>query len=126
MQEKQKISNVERARIEVENACDGKYLPTATQLRKIFSHINKIKNNMEVSLLNDSSEVYAKKLYENLQYFKVQLIYQMGRDAKVKNFIENTQILKKLDGIKGSNGFSSYCRYMEAIIAYQKYYGKEK
>ncbi|MGI6349129.1 MAG: type III-A CRISPR-associated protein Csm2 [Eubacteriaceae bacterium] len=106
-------------------------LPTTTQLRKIFAHINKIQNKAEFVFRNTEGEGLPTEIANELQYLKIQAVYQMARDRdrdrdqKVKKFFEKIGLTDRIDNIKTKTEFHEFCKYMEAIIAYQRYYGKK-
>lgn len=51
-------------------------------------------------------------------------MYECGREALVKNFVEEADILPILKEINGSKkNYILFSRYMEALIAFHKYYG---
>jgi len=44
----------------------------------------------------------------------------------VKKFVEKAGILKILKSINGNKeNFLTFCRYMEALVAFRKYHGKK-
>ena len=132
------------------------YLPSTSQLRKIFAHINKIKNKAESAFSKDDSNEIPNEIVAELQYLKIQIAYQMGRskpkylsknikeDEKLFYFFDKPiiewsaknkegiiqkkeyKILNWIDMISTKEAFNMFCRYMEAIIAYQKFYGIDK
>ena len=54
----------------------------------------------------------------------MKLIYQSGREPKVKYFIEKAEIMKEIEAIQGSKKrFLEFSNYMEALVAYHKFYG---
>lgn len=93
---------------------------TTSQIRNILSMLNQIYNDVITTM----DTVLSEDVQSQLQYFKVKLIYTAGRDTNVKAFIEESQIDLCLDDI-GDNRekFILYCRYMEALVAYHKFYG---
>ncbi len=48
---------------------------------------------------------------------------QAGREIAVKDLIEKAQILEALKEIKDRETLQRFCRYMEALVAYFKFYG---
>lgn len=65
-----------------------------------------------------------------LSYLKVKLVYQSGRNAAVKRFVEVSDLLGTLDKVneyyekpEEKDRIILFCRYMEALVAYFKYYG---
>lgn len=101
-------------------------LPTTTQLRKIFAHINKIQNKAEFVFRDTEGEGLPTEIANELQYLKIQIVYQMAREFKVKGFFEKIRLTDRIDNIKTKTEFHEFCKYMEAIIAYQKFYGRER
>ena len=46
-----------------------------------------------------------------------------GRETAVKDLVEKAQILEALKEIKDRETLQRFCRYMEALVAYFKFYG---
>ncbi|MCD7830423.1 MAG: type III-A CRISPR-associated protein Csm2 [Clostridiales bacterium] len=55
---------------------------------------------------------------------RIRMLYEAGREPKVKNFIETAELLSYLKDI-GDNRVKmlNYYHYLEALVAYHKYYG---
>ena len=114
----QKDSYVERAEKVIQKLAGN--LPTTTQIRNILSMLNQIYNDVLVS----TEATLSEEVQSQLRYLKVKLIYAAGRDQKVKAFITESQIEQHLDKIGSSReAFILYSRYMEALVAYHKFYG---
>ena len=47
----------------------------------------------------------------------------LGREIAVKDLVEKAQILEALKEIKDRETLQRFCRYMEALVAYFKFYG---
>ena len=63
-------------------------------------------------------------LAAEVKYLKVKLAYQCGRHKEVANFEREAGLLKEISGIgKDFNKYMSFARYVEALVAYHKYYG---
>ena len=68
---------------------------------------------------------------DKLAYLKVKLIYQSGRYPVVKRFVEVSKLIQALDRLEvkyyqqpeEKAMIILFCRYMEALVAYFKYYG---
>lgn len=91
---------------------------TMSQLRNLSSLTSNIYDEVQN---NDVSQVSDK-----LAYLRVQFVYQSGRNAAVKKMVELADILGILKTIQAKNDRSliiRFCRYMEALVAYFKYYG---
>ena len=61
--------------------------------------------------------------FSDLQYIKVKMAYESGRDSVVKDFISETRLMTLLDQIHSYDQFMLYCRYAESLVAYFKFYG---
>ena len=90
------------------------------------------------NILGSTSEIYdmvrsqgPEAVRDKLAYLKVKLIYQSGRNAAVKRFVEVSKLIQALDLLEEKYYQKSeekdkiilFCRYMEALVAYFKYYG---
>lgn len=59
----------------------------------------------------------------DLQYIKVKMAYEAGRETTVKEFLKSTALMNALDNVKTYDQFILYCRYAESLVAYFKFYG---
>lgn len=65
-------------------------------------------------------------LKSRIEYLRVRFMYECGREQLVKNFVMEANILPILKEIGGSKkNYILFSRYMEALIAFHKYYGGE-
>lgn len=93
---------------------------TTTKLRKILTMINDI-YNVEASR---SDRELTKESQEALQIARVRIAYECGRDGSVKAFVKDTLLLNYIKGIKKSRkAFMDFAHYMEALVAFHRYYG---
>lgn len=96
---------------------NSKGVITTTKLRSILSLNSEIYN-----MVNRGSETLSEEVEAKLQYLKVKIIYEMGREESVKTFCENahlTDCINDIDGTKTS--YILFARYLEALVAYRKY-----
>lgn len=92
---------------------------TTTQLRNILSMLNEIYNDV---MLNPN-DTLSEEIKNRLQYLKIKLIYAAGRNKDVKTFMIESQIDQHLDYIDNSREkFILYSHYMEALVAYHRFY----
>lgn len=99
---------------------------TTSQLRKFLAGVNGLHNKVEIWELENNSEDdrLPVEIEDELDSLKVKLIYQSGREPKVKYFIEKAEIMKEIEAIQGSKKrFLEFSNYMEALVAYHKFYG---
>lgn len=87
--------------------------------------MSKIRNLLSLtSTLFDESKVreYA-ELKDKIAYLRVQFIYQSGREESVMDMVQKGEILSILKEINDRDSLQRFCRYMEALVAYFKFYG---
>lgn len=93
---------------------------TTSQIRKILSLITEIlsvENLRHEDILLDES-------YQKLQMARVRIAYDAGRDSKVKAFVEKSELLPFIKNIgKNRAEFIRFSRYMEALVAWHRFYG---
>ena len=74
-----------------------------------------------------SKEELADELNGRIEYLRIRFVYECGRDdskRKVRNFVEKSEVLEILKEIKKSKkNYLLFSRYMEALVAFHKYYG---
>ena len=91
-------------------------LLTTSKLRRIYSFI-----------MNLYTQINAPEDFENrigdLQYLKVKMAYEAGREQSVRDFLDATQLMNAIDSIKTYDQFMLYCRYAESLVAFFKFYG---
>lgn len=98
-------------------------LPTTSQIRNILAMTSDIYNEV----LNVTDETLPDKLVGQIEYLRIRVVYEYGRDVKdgaVQNFIKYAELLEILEEIKSSRAnFILFNRYMEALVAFHKFYG---
>ncbi len=97
-------------------------LLTTSKIRSLLSLSSDIYNE----LLNQQGDNLSEDMLGRIAYLKVRFIYEAGRDkdGHVKDFVEKANILKIVDQIGNSKkNYILFNRYMEALVAYHKFYG---
>lgn len=99
---------------------------TTTKIRGLLSGMSDIYNDV----VRVEGEELPQDIVDRIQYLKVQFVYEYGRDDKkdgsVRRFINESKILNKIDQIGTSKKkFIEMERYMEALVAYHRFYGGE-
>ena len=93
---------------------------TTSKLRNLLSMTSDIYNQV----LTYSSEKLNEELVGRIEYLRVRFMYEGGRDGEVKKFVERAEILEILKEIgQSKKNYLLFSRYMEALIAFHKYYG---
>ena len=94
-------------------------LLTVSQIRNLLAMSADILNEV----LEYPEENLSEELLDRVSYLTVRFYYEAGRDEKVKSFIETAKLLPFLKGIKTRKQYIQYYQYMEALVAFHKYYG---
>ena len=107
---------------------------TTTKIRGLLSGMSDIYNDV----VRVEGEELPQDIVDRIQYLKVQFVYEYGRykndkkgskdkkDGPVGRFIKEAKILDKIDQIGTSKKkFIEMERYMEALVAYHRFYGGE-
>ncbi len=75
---------------------------------------------------DESEENLSRQCISELRRMRVRIIYDMGRDTKVMNFIKNKNIIAYMNMLETSNksrkDFKLFCDYFEALVAFHRYY----
>ena len=96
-----------------------------TKKIRFFLTTSKIRNLLSLtSTLFDESKVRDyEALADKIAYLRVQFVYQSGRETAVKDLVKKAEILDILKEINNKESLQRFCRYMEALVAYFKFYG---
>lgn len=93
---------------------------TRTKLRNLYSltmciYDRELRRSEAQLLPEDQSK---------LTMMEMRVLYEYGRDDAVKVFVEKTQILGYLKGVKDSRqAYLNFAHYMEALVAYHRFLG---
>lgn len=95
-------------------------LLTTSKIRNLLSMISSLYDEVRRS----TSEKLSAEAMSQIQYIRLHFAYEAGRDPKVKEFVNEADILAHIKDIGDNKGqFMVFCRYMEALVAYHRYYG---
>lgn len=89
---------------------------TTSKLRGIYGLVMNV-----YTKINEPSD-FARHV-SDLQYLKVKMAYEAGREDSVKNFLNKTYLRDLISYVKTYEQFLLYCRYAESLVAYFKFYG---
>lgn len=86
---------------------------------------SKIRNllNLTSTLFDESKVREYKDLADKIAYLRVQFVYQSGRETSVKDLVKKAEILDILKEINNKESLQRFCRYMDALVAYFRFYG---
>lgn len=62
-----------------------------------------------------------------IEYLRVRFIYEAGREPKVKELVEESKLLDVIRSIgRSKKNYILFSRYMEALVAFRKFYGRDE
>lgn len=98
---------------------------TTSQIRKFLTAVNLVRNKVDFYMVqNKGAQELSPELTAEVKFLKINLLYQAGRYTDVKKFVEKGEFERIIDGIgKNIKEFQKFCRYVEALVAYHKYFG---
>lgn len=109
-------------------------LPSTSSIRNILALIN----NVSMKVANCQESKLPQDIINDISYLKVRIAYSYGRDrssfnprssrtyenqCKLAVFIDETRLLELLLCIDTKQKYEIFAKYVEALIAYHKYYG---
>lgn len=75
-------------------------------------------------LMNHDEDELTSEQMGRIQYLKIRMLYEAGRDISVRNFVTESGLVKIIDEIDGKkSNYILFSRYMEALVAYRKFLG---
>ena len=118
------VDEAEKAIIELKNKKNKNGKPiqmvTTSKIRNLLSMVADIYNDV----LNTKEEKLNNDLIGRINYMKLRFYYEAGREKTVKDFLETAKVFDVIKGIGNSrNNYILFSRYMEALVAFHKYYG---
>lgn len=94
---------------------------TTSKIRNLLSLVSDIYN---VEKLRTTEEELLPDSAAKLGMIRVRTAYEAGRDSAVRNFVEQAKLLQYIKGIGlDRKAFLDFAHYMEALVAYHRYYG---
>lgn len=98
---------------------------TTSQIRKFLTAVNVVRNKVDLyKAKNKGAEALSKELTAEIKFLKVNLLYQAGRTAAVKQFMTVSKLDIIIDSIGDSLArFVKFTKYVEALVAYHKFLG---
>lgn len=100
----------------------GRIVPmvTTSKLRSLLSMSIDIYNQA----VNQNTDRLDADIASRIEYLRVRFLYEAGREESVKKLVEEAGIIGMLKNVKGSRDrYLLFQRYMEALVAFHKYYG---
>ncbi len=92
---------------------------TTSQIRNFLAMTADIYNQVK---LTEDGEL-KEEIKDQLQYLRVRIVYDAGRDNAVNTFVKESKILDKLKTVNTKKDYIDFSRYMEALVAWRKALG---
>lgn len=98
---------------------------TTSKIRGILSMVSELYNETRII----QGEILPEDLQSRVQYLKMRIAYESGREndkkeKPIRDFIGTANLMNEIDSIGSSKEkLILFCRYMEALVAYHKFYG---
>ena len=96
----------------------GDFKLTTSQLRNLITLSSDILDETN-AVMGDALTLSLEKKLANL---RVQFVYRSGREQAVKEFTEKSKALEIIKDIKTKEDLLLFCRYLEALVAYKKFF----
>ncbi len=119
------VEKAEKAIMELKNKKDKRTekpvdMVTTSKIRNLLAMTADIYNEV----LNTQEEQLSAQVCGRIDYLKVRVVYEAGREKTVKSFVNETQIIQCINEIQGSRkNYILFNRYMEALVAYHRFLG---
>lgn len=119
------VGDAEKVIVNLEKDKYGKIALTTSQVRKFLTAINVVRNKVDLYIAqNKETKELSSELVAEVKFLKVNLLYQAGRINTVKQFMNTANLGNIIDNIgKDTKKFQKLCKYVEALVAYHKFYG---
>lgn len=122
--EKNYVDRAERAILdlvkETEQDRRVRGIVTTSKIRNLLAMTADIYNQV----LEQSREKLDEEVIGRIEYLRVRVMYECGREPQVRRFVEKAELIEILKEIGGSKkNYLLFSRYMEALVAFHKYHG---
>lgn len=93
---------------------------TTSKLRNILAVVQDIYHDV----LRSGDDHLSPQTIERIQQMRIRIVYECGRTPCIKVFVNASGILTMIDEIKDDkNAYLNLSRYIEALVAYHRFYG---
>ncbi len=100
----------------------GKMKMTTSKIRNLLAMTAELKTDVQHS----REDTLNADIQSRVQYLKMRIAYEAGREKAVKNFVEKASLLACISEVgQKKENLLLFCNYMEALTAYHKYYIEE-
>ncbi len=114
------VDAAERVILALKEENNDRLALTTSKIRGLLSMTASIYTDVQ----RNRSETLSEELQSRVQYLRMRVAYEAGRDAVVKKFVIKAELLEQLSNIRADKErLLLFCRYMEALVAYHRYHG---
>ena len=93
---------------------------TTSKIRKLLALVSDLYNDVK----RERSDRLNADWVGRIQYVRMHIAYEAGRDPVVKEFAEQAHLLDLINQIgTDKEKLIIFCHYMEALVAYHRFYG---
>lgn len=96
------------------------YKLSTSKIRNILAMTSEILNKVNSNRGKDPA-LAMKEIMPDLNYLRIRLVYESGREPAVKDLERKSHLLSHLKDIKTLDGCELFCHYMEALVAYHRF-----
>lgn len=101
---------------------DGEFLLSTSKIRNILAMTSEILNKVNSGRGKDPQDA-MRWIKSDLNYLRIRLVYECGREASVKDLERKAHLLFHLSSIKTIDQCELFCHYVEALVAYHRFQG---
>lgn len=118
------VDRAESVILELKNKKDKKgktvQMVTTSKIRNLLAMTADIYNDV----IAQSDEKLTDDQKSRIEYLKIRIIYESGREERVKDLVEESGMRKMIEAIGDEKKkFLLFSKYMEALVAFHKFYG---
>lgn len=98
----------------------GSYQLTTSKIRKLLALVSELYNDVKRERSNTLNSDWVSRI----QYVRMHIAYEAGRDLVVKEFVQKADLFHVINQIgTDKEKLIIFCHYMEALVAYHRFYG---
>ena len=92
---------------------------TTSKIRNLLAMTADIYNDV----ISQSEMKLTEEQQSRIEYLKIRIIYESGRESTVKDLVKESGMLRIIDNIGDEKkNFLLFSKYMEALVAFRKFY----
>ena len=123
LKKKDYVNQAEKVVLNLSKSKSGVIFLTTNKIRNMLTIMNELYNAVK----NQKEDKISEEIQSRVQYAKMKLVYEAGRDKTVRELLDKSSLLEYINGIgENKKNLILVCHYMEALVAYHKYHTKEK